>query len=111
MATLWMPLPDEDFDTTEVAVPWRLLTRAGHRVVFATERGGARPACDPKLLTGVLFGALGAAPEPKAFYEELTSAPEFNAPLPWASIDPSAYDALVLPGGHAPGMKQYLGSE
>jgi putative intracellular protease/amidase len=111
MATLWMPVPDEDFDTTEVAVPWRLLTRAGHRVVFATERGGARPACDPKLLSGVIFGALGASPEPKAFYDELLGAPEFNAPVPWASIDPAAFDALVLPGGHAPGMKQYLGSE
>jgi putative intracellular protease/amidase len=33
------PLPDRDFDVTEVAVPWRLLTDAGHEVVFATETG------------------------------------------------------------------------
>ncbi len=54
-----MPLPDHDFDVTEVAVPWRLLTRAGHEVVFATEHG-AWPAADPLLLTGVIFGQLGA---------------------------------------------------
>ncbi len=110
MANVLIPLPDLDFDVTEVAVPWRILTRAGHRVTFATERGGAAPAADPRLLTGVLFGKLGADPEPKAFYEELTRAPEFNAPLAWPSMNVAEHDALVLPGGHAPGMRQYLGS-
>ncbi len=105
-----VPLPDHDFDTTEVAVPWRILTRAGHEVVFATEAGGARPACDPLLLTGVLFGQLGADPEPKAFYAELEGDPAFSSPIAWSSLEPSDFDALVLPGGHAPGMRQYLGS-
>jgi len=105
-----IPLPDRDFDTTEVAVPWKLLREAGHEVVFATERAGTTPACDPLLLTGVLFGKLGAEPEPKAFYEELTRAPEFSATVAWESLDPAGYDALLLPGGHAPGMRQYLGS-
>lgn len=106
-----IPLPDRDFDVTEVAVPWRVLTRAGVEVVFATERGGAAPTCDPLLLTGVLFGQLGAEPEPRRFYDEMTRAPAFNAPIAWDAITPTDYDALVLPGGHAPGMRQYLGSE
>ena len=106
-----LPLPDRDFDTTEVAVPWKLLQRAGHEVVFATERGGAAPECDPLLLTGVLFGQLGAEPEPKAFYAEMQSTPEYRNPIAWESITPSDFDALVLPGGHAPGMRQYLGNE
>jgi putative intracellular protease/amidase len=110
VARLWIPLPDVDFDVTEVAVPWKLLTRAGHEVVFATERGGHAPATDPRLLTGVVFGKLGAAPEPIAFYRELERAPEFNQPVSWASLEPVAYDAMLLPGGHAPGMRQYLGS-
>jgi putative intracellular protease/amidase len=110
MKTVLVPLPDRDFDTTEVAVPWKLLTDAGHRVVFATERGEVA-ACDPLLLTGVLFGKLGAEPEPKRFYEEMTQAAAFAKPLAWPTLDASAFDALLLPGGHAPGMKQYLGSE
>jgi putative intracellular protease/amidase len=104
-----VPLPDRDFDVTEIAVPWRLLTRAGHEVVFATERG-ARPTADPLLLTGVIFGQLGAEPEPRSFYRALEEAPEFARPIAWADIDPAAYDALLLGGGHAPGMTQYLGS-
>jgi putative intracellular protease/amidase len=59
-----LPLPDRDFDVTEVAVPWSILRDAGHDIVFATERAGTVPAADPLLLTG----------------------------------------------GHAPGMRQYLGS-
>lgn len=105
-----MPLPDRDFDVTEVAVPWKLLTEAGHEVIFATE-SGATPACDPLLLTGVVFGKLGARPEPIAFYRELESTPGFLAPLAWSGLDATAFDALFLAGGHAPGMKQYLGSE
>ena len=65
-----IPLPDTDFDTTEVAVPWRLLTEAGHDVVFATEHGGSAPRCDQRLLDGVVFGKLGARPEPIAWYRE-----------------------------------------
>ena len=29
MARVLLPLPDTDFDVTEVAVPWRMLTDAG----------------------------------------------------------------------------------
>lgn len=105
-----IPLPDRDFDTTEVAVPWRLLTDRGHEVSFATEQGGSAPACDQRLLAGVLFGQLGAEPEAIGFYERLTQDAAFRDPLPWSEIVPADYDALVLPGGHAPGMRQYLGS-
>src|SRR3954470_6302897 len=98
-----VPLPDRDFDVTEVAVPWRLLTRAGHEVVFATEKGD-KPAADPLLLTGVLFGQLGAEPEPKRFYREMEDDAAFARPLSWRDVDPAAYDGLYLAGGHAPGM-------
>jgi putative intracellular protease/amidase len=110
VARIWIPLPDTDFDVTEVAVPWKVFTRAGHEVVFTTEKGGAAPAADPLLLTGVLFGKLGAEPEPKQFYEEMTASPAFRAPQAWGATDVTRFDALMLPGGHAPGMRQYLGS-
>src|SRR4051812_36111966 len=110
MARILMPLPDTDFDVTEVAVPWKLATAAGHEVVFVTE-AGATPAADPLLLRGVLFGKLGAHAEPKQFYGEMTKAPAFVTTRPWGAIDVADFDGLVLPGGHAPGMRQYLGSE
>jgi len=110
MAKVLFPLPDRDFDVTEVAVPWRLLREAGHIVVFATE-AGATPACDPLLLTGVVFGKLGAREDAIACYRELEQAPEFQKPIAWKDVNVDALDALFLAGGHAPGMKQYLGSE
>lgn len=110
MAKVLFPLPDRDFDVTEVAVPWRLLRDAGHEPVFATE-AGAPPACDPLLITGVVFGKLGARPQPIAFYRELERDPSFMAPRVWAACKAEDYGALFLAGGHAPGMRQYLGSE
>jgi putative intracellular protease/amidase len=106
-----VPLPDRDFDTTEVAVPWRLLTDRGHEIVFATQDGGEAPQCDPKLLGGVLFGKLGAEPEPIAFYEELTEDAAFRDPVPWREVEPAEFDGLLLPGGHAQGMRQFLGDD
>ena len=60
-------------------MPWRLLKRGGHVVRFATERGGAAPAADQRLLDGVIFGQLGAASEAKAFYAQMQSDTEFRA--------------------------------
>ncbi len=111
MARVLVPLPDRDFDTTEVAVPWHVLTHAGHEVVFATERGRTAPACDPRLIDGVIFGQLGAAGDAKSCYGRLTENEEFAHPIAWSAIVPSDFDALMLAGGHAPGMRQYLGSD
>ena len=62
----------------------------GHVVRFATEHGGSAPAADPRLLDGVIFGQLGAAAEPKAFYAEMQSDEEFRAPLAWATSGPTS---------------------
>ncbi len=88
-----------------------MLTRAGHVVRFATEHGGTAPVADPRLLDGVLFGQLGAAAEPKAFYQAMQSDHELRTPLAWADVKPDEFGGLILPGGHAPGMRQYLGNE
>ncbi len=109
MARVLMPLPDVDFDPTETAVPWRTLVRDGHEIVFATEKGGAPPAGDARLLDGTL-GSLGPADEPRRLYDEMAAAPGFARPIAWSAIEPGDFDGLVLPGGHAPGMRQYLGS-
>ena len=107
-ARVLIPLPDHDFDVTEVAVPWHILTSAGHEVTFATERAGTVPAADPRLLTGVLFGQLGAAAEARRFYREMAGSLEFRGTVSWGGIDPAGFDGLILPGGHAPRMRQYL---
>ncbi len=110
MATVLMPLPTHDFDLTEVVVPWKRLTEAGHQVVFASPEG-ARSSCDPLLITGVIFGKLGARHENIALYRDLEVDAAFLRPIAYADIEPADFDALVLPGGHAPGMRSYLGSD
>ena len=55
--------------------PWRVLRDAGHQVVFATEQAGTVPAADPRLLTGVLFGQLGAAAEARSYSPSSLRAP------------------------------------
>ncbi|MFO0659724.1 MAG: type 1 glutamine amidotransferase domain-containing protein [Polyangiaceae bacterium] len=107
MARVLFPLPDHDFDVTEVSVPWKLISEAGHEVIFATENG-ATPAADPLLLKG---GMLGARPEPLSFYRQLETAASFRSPIRWSDISVDRFDALFLAGGHAPGMRQYLGNE
>ena len=91
-------------------MPWRLLTRAGHPVLFCTEKGGSPPEADPLLLTGVLFGRLGAESQARAYYHEMERSAEFRHPQSWEAMHFGEFDGLLLPGGHAPGMRQYLGS-
>ena len=107
---LLIPLPDTDFDVTEVVVPWNRAREAGLEVVFATPEGGT-PSCDPLLLEeGVIFGKLGANPENCRLYRELEKTEAFTRPLSYAAIVPADHAALVLPGGHAKGMRVYLES-
>ena len=49
-------------------------------------------------------------PEPIAFYRELKQDETYLAPRRWRELDVGQFDALFLVGGHAPGMRQYLGS-
>ena len=114
MTQTLMLLPQRDFDPTEASVPWRVLTEAGHVVHFATE-DGTSARCDASTLTGAGLAPWGlvlrAKPADVVTYEEMAASPGFQAPLTWSAVDPADYGALVLPGGHAPGMKPYLESE
>lgn len=107
MARVVIALATKDFDPTEAAVPWHFLNEAGHEVLFATADG--KPgACDPDMLTGVLLGQVKAEPEHAAMYEAMTHEVSFASPLLYTDIDSETHDLLVLPGGHAKGMRQYL---
>ncbi|PWK11559.1 type 1 glutamine amidotransferase domain-containing protein [Tumebacillus permanentifrigoris] len=105
-----IPIPDRDFDTTEVSIPWKALTARGYEVVFSTETGQVGQT-DPLLLTGVLFGKLGAKPEAIEAYRQLVKSDRFKHPIPYHEIQPTDYELLILPGGHAKGMRQYLESQ
>jgi putative intracellular protease/amidase len=127
MARVLIPLPARDFDPSEAAVSWRVLANAGHAVSFATP--DARPAiADDMMLTGRGLDPWGAIPllrnlplvgllmranrDARNAYAEMIVDPGYVAPLRWDAIDASAFDALLLPGGHrARGMRDYLESE
>jgi putative intracellular protease/amidase len=127
MSTVLIPIPDRDFDPTEVAVSWQVLTNHGHRVLFATESG--RPAAaDDIMLTGrgldpwsalpvigrvvVVGRILGANKDARGAYAAMRQSAEYLAPLTWAQVSLGNVDALLLPGGHrARGMRRYIDSD
>jgi putative intracellular protease/amidase len=126
MATVLMPIPACDFDPTEVAVSWQVLSGAGHDVLFATPSGQIGEA-DELMVTGqgldpwgflpgarrltVVGRILRADASARAAYRSLREDSSFRSPLHWAEARRGTYDALVLPGGHrARGMRGYLES-
>ncbi len=110
MARILIPIPSTDFDPSETGAPWSVLRAAGHSVEFATPDGKVA-AADPLVLQGVIFGQLGPVADARAAYDEMTASPAFQNPHRWSTVDGDDFDALLLPGGHAQGMKPYLESE
>jgi protease I len=117
VATILVPLPRIDFDPTEAGVPWRVLTEAGHAFVFATPDGQPAQA-DPRMLHGTGLGLLApvlrAQGNAVADHDRMAQSPAYRAPIAWDGIADGLangrFDALLLPGGHAPGMREYLES-
>ena len=127
MARVLFLLPARDFDPSEAAVSWRVLVNAGHVVGFATPDG--RPAvADDIMVTGKGLDLWGTIPvlrnwplvglllranrDAREAYAGMIADPNYVAPQRWDAVDPSAFDALLLPGGHrARGMRDYLESD
>jgi protease I len=109
-----IPLPRQDFDPTECAVPWKILKQAGAEIVFATPNT-QKSSCDPLMLSGKGLGIFAATlianKEGQQAYREMESSPEFQNPISWESASRQTFDGLILPGGHAQGMREYLESE
>jgi putative intracellular protease/amidase len=120
-----MPLPRLDYDPSEVAVSWRILTDAGHHVTFATP-DGRRACADPVMLTGIGLDCWSRVPglsrlcviglllradyNARRAHAQLERDASFLAPQAYAQIDADRHEALLLPGGHAQGMREYLES-
>jgi putative intracellular protease/amidase len=108
--TILMPLPDRDFDPTEVSIPWKVLTSRGWNVEFSTEQGNIAQA-DHNLLRGPILGPLGAGGKARAAYRQMVQNPSYRQPIPYIEIDPDRYQAILLPGGHSAGMRHYVESK
>jgi len=113
MAKILIPLPARDFDPTETGVPWRILTERQHTLTFATP-DGLPGAADPLMATGKGLGLLApflrANADGQSAYAAMREAAAFRAPLKYDAIRLEDFDALLLPGGHAKGMRPYLES-
>lgn len=127
MARVLIPLPARDFDPSEAAISWQVLSNAGHSVTFATP-GGGPAAADEMMLSGEGLDPWGAIPllrklpligllmranrNARNAYAAMLADHNYARPLRWDAVDASAFDGLLLPGGHrARGMREYLESE
>jgi putative intracellular protease/amidase len=106
-----------------VAVTWNILRTAGHTVQFATP-DGQRAYTDPRMITGEGLDPWGWIPVLKKIrliglllraqsgarqaYRALEQDPNFLQPKRYEDLRAQDYDGLVLPGGHARGMRPYL---
>ena len=87
------------FWAEELVVAHQTLRDAGHTVHLATP-GGRKPTVDQVSLAAESAGGEERA---KGFRDYLESIDgELSQPLALAGVDPSAYDAVVMPGGHGP---------
>lgn len=83
----------------ELVVSHQTLLGAGHTVHIATP-GGKKPTVDEVSLAAESAGGQDRADGFRRYLESLDS--ELSAPLVLADVDASAYDAVVMPGGHGP---------
>jgi putative intracellular protease/amidase len=118
-----IPLPSTDFDPTEAALSWKILRDAGHAIHFATP-DGRRAHADPLMLSGRgldpwgwipglnrlrLIGLLLRADRcGRQAYRAMERDARFLQPARYDQLRVGDYDGLLLPGGHAQGMKAYL---
>jgi putative intracellular protease/amidase len=127
MGSVLIPIPDRDFDPTEVAISWQVLRANGHRIVFSTQSGSPGVA-DDIMVTGrgldfwsaipglgaitIVGRMLRANKDARRAYHDMLQSPEYQQPSRWAETSLDGIDALLLPGGHrARGMRSYIDSD
>ena len=114
MRKILIPLPTYGFDPTEVAIPWKLLSKAGFKVMFTTP-AGTKALPDIRMLTGKELGIcksmLQARQDAVSACSEMQSDPLFCEPLNYHQVYENDFDGVLLPGGHDKGVKEYLESK
>lgn len=114
MKKVLIPIPSCGFDPTEVAIPWKILSENNFEVVFITPNG-KKGATDKMMLTGEKLGVWkfvlqANSDAQKAFYL-LNKDKAFCNPSKYSDVQEKDFDAILLPGGHDKGVKEYLESE
>lgn len=108
-----IPLPSYGFDPTEVAIPWKTLTDNHIAVTFATPNG-KQAVADSYMLKGEHLGIwkfiLQARKDAVEAYQLMEKHVAFCNPLSYQEAKESNFDAILLPGGHDKGVKEYLES-
>lgn len=123
MKKIIIPLPNNDFDPSEVAIPWKILTENSYEVHFATPDGKAAKG-DEMMLSGEGLDPWGWIPlikkirliglilransDARKAYNSLITDNKFNNPCRYSDLKVADFDGLLLPGGHAPRIKPYL---
>jgi putative intracellular protease/amidase len=118
-----IPLPLRDFDPSEVSLSWQILRQSGIDVSFASP-GGKQAQTDPVMITGegldlwsfipilkkikLLGLLLRASSCARSAYSALQQDPCFLNPISYDDIRYDDYHGLLLPGGHARGMRPFL---
>lgn len=114
MTKVLIPLPNRDFDPSEAAIPFCYFKEKGYHITFATPEGKV-PAADPIMLTGkslgLLKGPLMARADARDCYQKMIATDEFQQPVTYESLQSQNFDVLLLPGGHAKGIREYLESQ
>lgn len=83
----------------ELVVAHQTLTQAGNTVHIATP-GGRKPTVDQVSLAAESAGGEDRAQGFRDYLEKIDG--ELAHPLVLADVDATAYDAVVMPGGHGP---------
>jgi protease I len=97
-----------------IPLPWQVLSENKVEVIFATP-GGQKAAADVRMLRGDNLGIwrpiLRARRDAIEAYEAMEKCGAFVKPISYAEASGKNFDALLLPGGHDKGVKEYLESD
>jgi len=114
MKRILIPVPSYGFDPTEVAIPWKLISEKEIEIVFLTP-DGKKASADRLMLKGKNLGiwksVLRARQDAVDAYYEMETNESFCNPLKYIDVQDEGFDAILLPGGHDKGVKEYLESE
>jgi protease I len=108
-----IPIPQTDYDPSEVSISWDILHQNNIEITFATPNAQI-PLADKRMLDGSNLGLfrslLKADDNALNSHGRMLKSDAFQKPIAWTQINVESFDGLILPGGHASGIKSYLES-